>query len=238
MTRKQLFQYISPLAALTVGLGKRRHGEQRAVHVNYGLYAGAEGAWFRAFDYDNEEFWSSDNDWGYGPWVTETGWSNGWIMTALALRGANRTLRDIMNESGLSNGPQLLDVCREMLGAKALDDLSSGRNATRALATGPPRKLKIIVSVVLSAARHVVSAMISLYWSLPESLRACMASARETSAVSITSRMLLSILRATRRRSSRGARSCRSSSSTHSTRGTPTRTGLAGARPLHGFRSS
>ena len=64
MTRKQLFQYISPLAALTVGLGKRRHGEQRAVHVNYGLYAGAEGAWFRAFDYDNEEFWSSDNDWG------------------------------------------------------------------------------------------------------------------------------------------------------------------------------
>ena len=32
------------------------------------------GAWFRAFDYGKQEYWSSDNDWGYGPWVTETGW--------------------------------------------------------------------------------------------------------------------------------------------------------------------
>ena len=78
-----------------------------------------QGAWFRAFDYENEEFWGSDNDWGYGPWVTETGWSNGWIMTALALRGANRTLWDTMSASGLRDGPELLSVCREMLGAKA-----------------------------------------------------------------------------------------------------------------------
>ena len=25
-----------------------------------------EGAWFRAFDYDAQEYWGSDNDWGYG----------------------------------------------------------------------------------------------------------------------------------------------------------------------------
>ena len=31
------------------------------------------GAWFRAFDYRSWEYWASDNDWGYGPWTTETG---------------------------------------------------------------------------------------------------------------------------------------------------------------------
>ena len=136
--REPLTDSLYTLNFLLAGLREAAGASQG--HADHGLYAGAEGklasfmvkiqvvseaqpqlqgVWFRAFDYDNEEYWSSDNDWGYGPWVTETGWSNGWIMTALALRGANRTLWDIMSDSGLSDGPQLLSVCREMLGAKA-----------------------------------------------------------------------------------------------------------------------
>ena len=55
------------------------------------------GAWFRAFDYERWEYWASDSDWGYGPWVTDGGWTNGnMIMTAIALRLANTTLYDTM----------------------------------------------------------------------------------------------------------------------------------------------
>ena len=60
--------------------------------VNSTVHPELSGAWFRAFDYDAWEYWASDNDWGYGPWTTETGWSNGWIMTALAAREGNTTV--------------------------------------------------------------------------------------------------------------------------------------------------
>jgi hypothetical protein len=35
----------------------------------------------------------------YGPWITEAGWSNGWITTALAAREANTTVWDVMMEA-------------------------------------------------------------------------------------------------------------------------------------------
>ena len=31
------------------------------------------GAWFRGFDCSKWEFWASDNDFGYGPWVIDSG---------------------------------------------------------------------------------------------------------------------------------------------------------------------
>lgn len=72
------------------------------------------GAWFRAFDYEAWDYWASDNDWGYGPWTTETGWSNGWIMTALAAREGNTTVWDVMSRKEFE--PSLVvSVCREML---------------------------------------------------------------------------------------------------------------------------
>eukprot|EP01052_Picozoa_sp_SAG31_P005951 SAG31_NODE_270_length_18732_cov_9.342618_7_plen_188_part_00 len=72
------------------------------------------GAWFRAFDYKRWDFWASDNDWGYGPWTTETGWSNGWIMTAIAAREANTTVWDVM--SARSFDPRTVHlICTEMM---------------------------------------------------------------------------------------------------------------------------
>jgi hypothetical protein len=73
-----------------------------------------QGAWFRAFDYKAWEYWASDNDWGYGPWTTETGWSNGWIMSALVLREANSTLFDVI-QGRKFDGDLVQKICHEML---------------------------------------------------------------------------------------------------------------------------
>eukprot|EP00039_Didymoeca_costata_P026681 m.16390 g.16390 ORF g.16390 m.16390 type:complete len:895 (-) comp5685_c0_seq1:159-2843(-) len=70
------------------------------------------GAWFRAFDFSRWDYWASDTDWGYGPWVTETGWSNGWITTTLALMELNVSLWDTMDPSVLADADA---ICAEML---------------------------------------------------------------------------------------------------------------------------
>ena len=51
-----------------------------------------DGAWLRGFDYDLWEFFGSAADSGWGPWCVETGWTNSWIASALALRELNRPL--------------------------------------------------------------------------------------------------------------------------------------------------
>ena len=73
-----------------------------------------DGAWFRAFDYNAWEFWASDNDWGYGPWTTETGWSNGWIMSTLAAREANTTLWEVAHRRKFDQ-KLVRAVCLEMM---------------------------------------------------------------------------------------------------------------------------
>lgn len=51
-----------------------------------------DGAWLRGFDYNLWEFFGSAADSGWGPWCVETGWTNSWIASALALRQLNRPL--------------------------------------------------------------------------------------------------------------------------------------------------
>jgi len=54
-----------------------------------------DGAWFRAFDFQRWEHWASNADAGWGAWCTETGWTQGWILTVLALRQLNTSLWDL-----------------------------------------------------------------------------------------------------------------------------------------------
>ena len=54
-----------------------------------------DGAWLRGFDYDLWEFFGSAADSGWGPWCVETGWTNSWIASALALRQLNRPLLSV-----------------------------------------------------------------------------------------------------------------------------------------------
>ena len=45
-----------------------------------------DGAWFRAFDFRRWEYWASNADLGWGAWSIETGWTQAWIVSVLALR--------------------------------------------------------------------------------------------------------------------------------------------------------
>ena len=58
-----------------------------------------DGAWFRAFDYNRWEHWASNSDAGWGAWSTETGWTQGWITSVLALRLMDTSLWDISEDS-------------------------------------------------------------------------------------------------------------------------------------------
>lgn len=42
-----------------------------------------DGAWVRAFDYGRWDYWASNADSGWGPWGTQTGWTQGWIINSL-----------------------------------------------------------------------------------------------------------------------------------------------------------
>lgn len=48
--------------------------------------ADLDGAWFRAFDYENWEYYGSNADHGWGAWGTLTGWTQSFITTTLALK--------------------------------------------------------------------------------------------------------------------------------------------------------
>jgi hypothetical protein len=88
------------------------------------------GSWFRAFDYARWDYWAADGDHGYGPWVTDGGWTNGWIMAAMAARGAQTTLWEIMREEADEwCMDEVLAICREMLQERAAEfcDASHGR---------------------------------------------------------------------------------------------------------------
>jgi len=58
-----------------------------------------DGVWFRAFDFDRWEYWASNGDAGWGVWCAETGWTQGWIITVLALRQLNTSLWDLTANS-------------------------------------------------------------------------------------------------------------------------------------------
>ena len=78
------------------------------------------GSWFRAFDYSRWEYWASDGDHGYGPWVTDGGWTNGWVMTAMAAREAGITLWEVMEDEAKAwQRAEISRICREMLQERA-----------------------------------------------------------------------------------------------------------------------
>ena len=51
-----------------------------------------DGAWYRAFNFRCWEYWASNADWEWGPWCTESGWSQPWIAGTLALRQQKTSL--------------------------------------------------------------------------------------------------------------------------------------------------
>jgi hypothetical protein len=72
-----------------------------------------DGAWYRAFDFRNWEYWASNADWEWGPWCTETGWTQPWIAGTLALRHKKTSLWDLAKQAPVSKDFDRLR--REML---------------------------------------------------------------------------------------------------------------------------
>ena len=62
-----------------------------------------DGGWFRAFDYRLWDYWASNADAGWGAWSIESGWTNGWIATTLALRRMGTTLWDLSSGSAIGS---------------------------------------------------------------------------------------------------------------------------------------
>ncbi|MFA6702168.1 MAG: hypothetical protein WCR12_05135 [Dysgonamonadaceae bacterium] len=57
------------------------------------------GGWMRAFDYDKFEHWGSNADSGWGAWVIESGWTQGWITSILALREIDTSIWKLTEHS-------------------------------------------------------------------------------------------------------------------------------------------
>lgn len=54
-----------------------------------------DGGWFRAFDFKRWEHWGSNADAGWGAWAIESGWTQGWITSVLALRRMKTSFWDL-----------------------------------------------------------------------------------------------------------------------------------------------
>jgi hypothetical protein len=77
-----------------------------------------DGAWYRAFDFRRWEYWASNADWEWGPWCTETGWTQPWIAGTLALRQMKTSLWDLTGQAQISR--DFARLRREMLPDEAL----------------------------------------------------------------------------------------------------------------------
>ena len=61
-----------------------------------------DGAWFRAFDFGRWDYWASNADLGWGAWSVESGWTQGWITSVLAMRQRNTSFWDLTAQNAIS----------------------------------------------------------------------------------------------------------------------------------------
>jgi len=98
------------------------------VQVRSETHPELDGAWFRAFDFDKWEYWASNGDSGWGAWCIETGWTQAWITSVLAMREVKTSLWD------LTAGSQIKDHFAKLRAIM----LPAAEAAHRATNTDPP----------------------------------------------------------------------------------------------------
>ncbi len=79
-----------------------------------------DGAWYRAFDYAEWDYWGSNADSGWGAWSVEAGWTQGWITSVLALRELNLNLWDLSDESEIG---KVFDPIRQEMIPAGINDV-------------------------------------------------------------------------------------------------------------------
>ena len=73
------------------------------------------GAWLRGFDWELWDYYGSSADLGWGVWCAESGWTNSWIASTLALRRLGCGLWDLVPEHGAADIlPELLNEMEEI----------------------------------------------------------------------------------------------------------------------------
>jgi len=86
------------------------------IQVRSEIHPELDGAWYRAFDFNRWEYWASNADAGWGTWSTETGWTQGWIVTMLVFNELNTNFWDFTEASKITDQ-------FEKVGKKMLPDL-------------------------------------------------------------------------------------------------------------------
>lgn len=72
------------------------------IQVSSSKYKDLDGAWFRAFNYENWDYWADNADNGWGAWCTLTGWIQSWIVSTQILMDMNTTYWDITDDISLN----------------------------------------------------------------------------------------------------------------------------------------
>ncbi len=81
------------------------------IQVRSDAHSELDGGWFRAFDVRRWEYWASNADEGWGAWSIESGWTQGWITTVLALRRMGTSLWALTQDIHVADRlPALLPV--------------------------------------------------------------------------------------------------------------------------------
>lgn len=98
------FLGLHEAAAVTGNPRYREAGDQLArffcrIQVRSERHPELDGAWFRAFDYRRWDYWGSNADAGWGAWSVESGWTQAWITSVLAMRQMKTSLWDLTADS-------------------------------------------------------------------------------------------------------------------------------------------
>jgi len=68
------------------------------IQISSNIHPYLDGGWYRAFDFDNWDYWASSSDIGWGAWSIESGWTEGWIAGTLGMRLQNTSLWEIIKD--------------------------------------------------------------------------------------------------------------------------------------------
>ncbi len=71
------------------------------IQVRSEVHPELDGGWFRAFDFKRWDYWASNADMDWGAWCIESGWTQSWITSVLALRGMKTDLWDLTKDIDL-----------------------------------------------------------------------------------------------------------------------------------------
>ncbi len=72
------------------------------IQVRSDVQPSLDGGWFRAFDFKRWEAWGANADAGWGAWAIESGWTQAWITSVLAMRCMKTSLWDLTAKSHIS----------------------------------------------------------------------------------------------------------------------------------------